>query len=96
MSDAEKKKRRGRALLVAAVGVATVAFGDGCSKRRPVGNLMPTPYDGSTYPVGNLAVANPLATDAGEPFGPPPPPDASAPDASRDRGVKDGGAHPKR
>jgi hypothetical protein len=70
--------RKGRSLLKAGIGIATVAYGlsqAGC----PMGNLKAPPPDAGAYPVGNL-MAPPPVVDAGKPpIGPPAPPvDAGA------------------
>lgn len=73
----------GKKLLVAAVGVAAVAYG-ACKERTVSGNLMaPEP---TSIPVGNLMA--PIPDDAGV-IGPPVAPDAG--EAPADGGAKDGG-----
>lgn len=71
----------GKKLLVAAVGVAAVAYG-ACKERTVSGNLMaPEP---TSIPVGNLMA--PLPPDAGV-IGPPTAPDAG--EEPRDAGAAD-------
>jgi hypothetical protein len=73
MVGSNKRERRGRRLLVAAIGVATVSYASsqsGC-KREPVssftsGNLIPPPADaGTPPPAQDVDVAPPSVTDAG-------------------------------
>jgi hypothetical protein len=73
MAGSNERERRGRRLLVAAIGVATVSYASaqsGC-KREPVssftsGNLIPPPADVGAPPSeqGSDAAA-PSTTDAG-------------------------------
>ena len=59
--------KRGRKLLIAAVGVAAVAYA--CQKNQP-----------DPEPVGNLVAPEPTETADPEPLEPDPAPDAGGPD----------------
>jgi hypothetical protein len=71
MAGSSKRERRGRRLLVAAIGVATVSYASsqgGC-KREPVssftsGNLIPPPADAGPPPEQGIDTAPLSITDA--------------------------------
>lgn len=91
MAGSNRRERRGRRLLVAAIGVATVSYASsqgGC-KREPVssftsGNLIPPPADaGRVLPEQGVEAAPPPISDASLPTSGDLPPSAPPGDAGR-------------
>src|SRR5882672_5232038 len=96
----ESRKRKGRPLLVAAMGVAFVSFAQCEPKDHPVGNLRPVDNvdSGNIEPVGNLRPvdmdtgAPPMDAGAATPDAGPSKDAAAAKDAGKDSGIKIGPA----
>jgi hypothetical protein len=68
-----RRPRKGKPLLLATAGLATISFVACSEPRAPVGNLRPPDNPPPDYPVGNLRA--PDEVDAGTPL---PPDDAGA------------------
>ena len=101
---APPRPRKGRALLVATLGVATVSYVvAGCHKdhapvgnlAQPVGNLMPVYVDASTTPPGDGDADTETRGDAGEVTTVPTAPKPPAPRLPGRRGG-DAGGPPRR